>query len=193
MGRYDLYDTNTKTWSSGILPSKIGRQYGTAVGCGGFLIFAGGQVGGRRWVSPGPNGATWPSILEDFPYQRPDFDPRSAGWANPAYFVLAQRRCRHFRRGRGPVAPSGQPDRPALQPRGGLRVAGLQLLTASHPLPTAVACDLYYRVGAPYRLTGSYHPLAGASDRFAVIAGGQIPGRATVDVLDTREVSVCLC
>ena len=27
-----------------------------------------------------------------------------------------------------------------------------------------------------------------AADRFAVVAGGQIPGRTTVDVLDTKEV-----
>ena len=37
-----LYATRT----SGKLPSRVGRQYGTAVGCGGRLLFGGGQVRG---------------------------------------------------------------------------------------------------------------------------------------------------
>jgi hypothetical protein len=45
---YDLYNTSSASWSEGTLPSGVGRQYGTAVGCGGLLLFAGGQVGGGR-------------------------------------------------------------------------------------------------------------------------------------------------
>jgi len=44
---FDVYNISSKTWSHGTLPSKVGRQYGTAVGCGGKLIWAGGQLGGR--------------------------------------------------------------------------------------------------------------------------------------------------
>ena len=40
---FDLLDTKTGFWTSGSLPSGVGRQYGTAVGCGGLLIFAGGE------------------------------------------------------------------------------------------------------------------------------------------------------
>merc|ERR1712217_232266 len=41
-------NTTSGTWTSGRLPSQVGRQYGTAVGCGGKLIFAGGQIAGGR-------------------------------------------------------------------------------------------------------------------------------------------------
>jgi len=46
--RFDIFNTSNGKWFSGELPSGIGRQYGTAVGCGGMLIWAGGQVGGGR-------------------------------------------------------------------------------------------------------------------------------------------------
>ena len=45
---YDLYNVATSTWSSGTVPSGEARQYGIAVGCGGKLIWAGGQVQGGR-------------------------------------------------------------------------------------------------------------------------------------------------
>ena len=45
---YDLYDVSSGRWSNGTLPSGEGRQYGTAVGCGGKLVFAGGQIAGGR-------------------------------------------------------------------------------------------------------------------------------------------------
>lgn len=51
----DIYNVSSKAWSDTRLPSsteyhrKDGkRMYGTAVGCGGSIIFAGGQIGGGR-------------------------------------------------------------------------------------------------------------------------------------------------
>merc|ERR1719231_1292737 len=45
---FDLLHVATGQWTAGKLPSGEGRQYGTAVGCGGKLIFAGGQIAGGR-------------------------------------------------------------------------------------------------------------------------------------------------
>jgi hypothetical protein len=45
---FDMYNLSSGKWSAGTLPSKQGRQYGTAVGCGGKIMFAGGQIGGGR-------------------------------------------------------------------------------------------------------------------------------------------------
>lgn len=45
---YDMYNVTSGEWSAGTLPSKQGRQYGTAVGCGGKIMFAGGQIAGGR-------------------------------------------------------------------------------------------------------------------------------------------------
>lgn len=89
-------------WTSGKLPSGEGRQYGTAVGCGGKLIFAGGQIAGGR------------SKAVDI------FDVSSGKWTNST-----------------------------------LSVARSNL---------AAACG---------------------AGRYAVFAGGQIPGSDVVDVLDT--------
>lgn len=99
---WEMLNTSTGEWSSGILPSGIARQYGTAVGCGGMIIFAGGQLGGR-------------SDAVDI------FDVATHKWTNTT-----------------------------------LTVARSNL---------AAAC---------------------AANRYVVIAGGQIPGRTTVDVLDTK-------
>jgi len=49
----DIYNVTSRSWTHTELPSgntrKDGkRMYGTAVGCGGFIIFAGGQIGGGR-------------------------------------------------------------------------------------------------------------------------------------------------
>lgn len=100
---YDLFNTSSSTWRAGTLPSGVGRQYGTAVGCGGLLLFAGGQIGGGR------------SATVDI------FDTADGGrWLPPANLTVARSNL-------------------------------------------AAACT---------------------SDRFAVIAGGQIPGRNTVDVFD---------
>ena len=47
--QFDLYNTTSKRWfASGVVPSKEARQYATAVGCGGKILFAGGQVAGGR-------------------------------------------------------------------------------------------------------------------------------------------------
>ena len=64
--QYDLFNTSDGTWfASGELPSGEGRQYGTALGCGGKLIFAGGQVAGGRSkavdVYDVQAGAWWPA------------------------------------------------------------------------------------------------------------------------------------
>merc|ERR1712023_484759 len=99
---FDIYNTKTHTWSHGQVPSRIGRQYGTAIGCGGKLIWAGGQIAGGR------SGAV--DIL----------DAATGDWSN-----------------------------------------------ASLSIPSS-------NLGA-----------ACAGDRFAMFAGGQIPARGTVDVLDT--------
>lgn len=99
---FDLYNTTSGQWSSGVLPSGEARQYGTAVGCGGMLIFAGGQIGGGR------------SRAVDI------LDTKTGRWSNA---TLSEARSN-----------------------------------------LAAAC---------------------ASNRFALIAGGQIPPRSTVDVLDT--------
>ena len=99
---YDLFDTSTQTWTSGKLPSGQGRQYGTAVGCGGRLLFGGGQIGGGR------------SNVVDI------YNTITQKWSNST-----------------------------------LSVARSNL---------AAAC---------------------AKNRYAVFAGGQIPGRNTVDVYDT--------
>jgi len=45
---WDLYNIATGSWTNGKLPSGQGRQYGTAVGCGGKLVFGGGQIAGGR-------------------------------------------------------------------------------------------------------------------------------------------------
>ena len=100
---FDFYNISNASWTSGTLPSGIGRQYGTAVGCGGYLLFGGGQIGGRS------------AAVDIFDAVRGRFLPPS-----------------------------------------NLSVARSNL---------AAAC---------------------AADRFAVFAGGQIPGRATVDVFDTK-------
>ena len=110
----DVYNVTDKTWSSSTLPSSsidhradAKRMYGTAVGCGGYIIFAGGQIGGGRSaavdVLNGNTGAWMPSV------------------------------------GNLTVARSG----------------------------LSSAC---------------------ASDRFALFAGGQIPLRDEVDVLDTKTM-----
>jgi N-acetylneuraminic acid mutarotase len=100
---WEMLNVTTGEWSTGTLPSGVARQYGTAVGCGGKVLIAGGQPGGGR------------SDAVDI------FDSATQKWSNAT-----------------------------------LTVARSNL---------AAAC---------------------ASDRFAVIAGGQIPGRTTVDVLDTK-------
>lgn len=100
---WEMLNTTSGEWTAGVLPSGVARQYGTAVGCGGKVIFAGGQLGGR-------------SDAVDV------YDVATQKWSNDT-----------------------------------LTVARSNL---------AAAC---------------------AADRFAVIAGGQIPGRTTVDVLDTTS------
>jgi hypothetical protein len=100
---WEMLNTTTGEWTSGTLPSGVARQYGTAVGCGGKVIFAGGQLGGR-------------SDAVDI------FDAATQQWSNAT-----------------------------------LTVARSNL---------AAAC---------------------AANRFAVIAGGQIPGCTAVDVLDTQS------
>ena len=99
----EMLNVVTGEWTTGTLPSGVGRQYGTAVGCGGQVIFAGGQIGGR-------------TNAVDI------YDTATQKWSNAT-----------------------------------LTVARSNL---------AAAC---------------------ASDRFAVVAGGQIPGRTTMDVLDTKS------
>jgi len=44
-----MLNATSGAWTSGVLPSKVGRQYGTAVGCGLLLIVGGGQVAGGRY------------------------------------------------------------------------------------------------------------------------------------------------
>ena len=46
---WDMYNIATSTWTNGKLPSGQGRQYGTAVGCGGKLVFGGGQIAGGQF------------------------------------------------------------------------------------------------------------------------------------------------
>eukprot|EP01047_Picozoa_sp_COSAG01_P033974 COSAG01_NODE_2529_length_7496_cov_1044.247533_3_plen_166_part_00 len=63
--RFNLFNATSGTWTSGTWGSKIGRQYGVGVGCGGMLLFGGGQQSGgrsqlvdlydiesRRWLPP---------------------------------------------------------------------------------------------------------------------------------------------
>jgi hypothetical protein len=100
---WEMLNTTSGEWSTGTLPSGVARQYGTAVGCGGKVIFAGGQLSGR-------------SDAVDI------FDAATHQWSNAT-----------------------------------LTVARSNL---------AAAC---------------------AANRYAVIAGGQIPGRTSVDVLDTQS------
>ena len=48
MSKFDMFNASTNTWTSGSWPSGIGRQYGVGVGCGGMLLFGGGQQSGGR-------------------------------------------------------------------------------------------------------------------------------------------------
>ena len=69
---WNMFNATSLKWTSGEWPSKVGRQYGVGVGCGGMLLFGGGQQSSGR------------SAVVDI------FNTRANTWLPPAHLNMSR-------------------------------------------------------------------------------------------------------